>query len=257
MSPHKVVYASLFAAGLALPLSSPSYANIVISVNKSTQRMLVTVDGQTRYEWPVSTGRAGYGTPSGAFKPNRMDAMHYSRQYENAPMPHSIFFDLHGHAIHGFWDTPHLGLAVSHGCVRLSPANAAVLFALVKQEGVANTTVSISGQIPARTAPLVASRQVPTEQASEQPVPTEPGYGGQQAYAQYPAYTAPQPYGGPVYDRYGASSPYPSQPAPVYAYGRPAYQPYGGGNYRQPYGGGYYQRSYGGGYYQQQPSGLY
>jgi hypothetical protein len=254
MSPHKIVCASLFAAGLALPLSSPSYANIVISVNKSTQRMLVTVDGQTRYDWPVSTGRAGYGTPSGTFKPTLMEPMHYSREYEDAPMPHSIFFDEHGHAIHGFWDTPHLGMAVSHGCVRLAPANAAILFGLVKQEGMANTTVIVSGQIP-RDTPLVASRQMPSEQGyGQQPTQSEPGYGGQQGfYGQYAPYGQSQPYGQPTYDQYGQyrQSPYPSQPAPAYAYGRPAYQPYGGGSY--------YQQPSGGPYYQQQPygSGLY
>ena len=66
--------------------------------------------GQQRYIWPVSTGRAGYDTPNGTFKPNRMDADHFSQEWDNAPMPHTIFFDLHGHAIHGFFDVKHLGL---------------------------------------------------------------------------------------------------------------------------------------------------
>ena len=79
-----------------------------------------------------------------------MEVMHYSNAYEDAPMPHSIFFDLNGHAIHGFSDTPHLGMAVSHGCVRLSPANAAVLYDVVKAEGMGNTTVIVRGHIPAR-----------------------------------------------------------------------------------------------------------
>jgi len=241
MRPQNILYASLLAAGLALPLSSPSYANIVISVDKSTQRMLVSVDGATRYDWPVSTGRAGYDTPSGSFKPNRMDAAHYSKEYDNAYMPHSIFFDMHGHAIHGFFDTPHLGMAVSHGCVRLSPANAAVLFSLVKDEGMANTSVFISGHIPARAAPLVARRRVPTQEAAtEQPMPVAPGYGQPAPYA------APQAYGPPAYDRYGQPA-FPPQPAPVY-YGRPAYnQPYGGGQAysQQPYSGYYRQPQYG------------
>ncbi len=141
----KVFPASLPTAALALSLSVPfataAYANIAINVDKSTQHMTVAVDGQQRYVWPVSTGRAGYETPSGTFKVNRMDAAHYSKEYDNAFMPDSMFFDLHGHAIHGFNDVPHLGMAVSHGCVRLSPANAAVLFNLVKQDGIANTTV--------------------------------------------------------------------------------------------------------------------
>jgi hypothetical protein len=250
MRPQHIFYASLFAAGLALPLASPSYANIIVSINKSTQRMLVSVDGVTRYDWPVSTGRAGYDTPSGVFKVNRMDADHYSKEYEDAFMPDSMFFDLHGHAIHGFNDVPHLGMAVSHGCVRLSPANAAVLFGLVKQEGMADTTVEISGHIPARGAPLVASRQAPSqeadnEQPNEQPMSIQPGYGPppqqpyysqqqpyyqQRPYQQQPyyggqqAYQQPQPYyGRQGYDQ-GSEPTFPPQPP---AYG----QPYGGGGY--------------------------
>ena len=263
MRPRHILLTGLFTAGLALPLASPSYANIVISVNKSTQRMLVAVDGQTRYDWPVSTGRAGYDTPSGVYKVNRMDADHHSQEYEDAFMPDSMFFDLKGHAIHGFNDVPHLGMAVSHGCVRLSPANAAVLFALVKQEGMANTTVEISGHIPARGT-YMASRHAPAQEAqNEQPMSIQPGY-GQQGYGQQPygqqtydgqgygqqdyarqAYNRPA-YGQPNYDQSGQSAPssFPPQPAPVYA--RPAYQAYGGQAYYGQQPGGYYQQSYGG-----------
>jgi lipoprotein-anchoring transpeptidase ErfK/SrfK len=107
--------------------------------------MTVSVDGATRYVWPVSTGRAGYDTPNGTFKANRMDAEHLSQEWDNAPMPHTIFFDMHGHAIHGFFDVKHLGQPVSHGCVRLTPANAATLFALVQSQGMSQTTVVVSG----------------------------------------------------------------------------------------------------------------
>ena len=110
--------------------------------------MSVAVDGAQRYTWPVSTGRPGYDTPNGAFKVNRMDANHFSQEWDNAPMPHTMFFDMHGHAIHGFFDVKHLGLAVSHGCVRLAPANATVLFNLVKAEGMANTSVTVTGRTP-------------------------------------------------------------------------------------------------------------
>src|SRR5882672_5201734 len=127
--------APLLAAALALPWASAARANIDIIIDKSTQQMSVEVDGAPRYTWPVSTGRPGYDTPNGTFKVNRMDADHFSQEWDNAPMPHTMFFDLHGHAIHGFFDVKHLGLAVSHGCVRLAPANAATLFALVQGQG--------------------------------------------------------------------------------------------------------------------------
>jgi L,D-transpeptidase catalytic domain len=219
MSPRNIFYASLAAAGLALPLSSVCYANVAISIDKTTQQMTVSVDGTLRYEWPVSTGRAGYNTPSGRFKPNRMDAKHFSKEYDNAPMPHSIFFDLHGHAIHGFFDTPHLGMAVSHGCVRLSPANAATLFNLVTAEGMANTTVVIGGHIPGRRAPLVARRQGPAQgQPYEEPYGR--AYYGQQDQAQG-SYGYGSGYGQAYNGQY--RQPYYAQPV----YRAPAYdQPY-------------------------------
>jgi lipoprotein-anchoring transpeptidase ErfK/SrfK len=37
-----------------------------------------------------------------------------------------------------------LGHPASHGCVRLHPSNAAMLFALVKEQGPANTRIVIS-----------------------------------------------------------------------------------------------------------------
>jgi hypothetical protein len=131
---------------VAATFALPARAALLIDVDKSAQRMTVTRDGEMLYTWPVSTGGGGYDTPSGTFKPNRMDADHYSDEYDAAPMPHAIFFDEKGHAIHGSYEKRNLGSAVSHGCVRLSPQNAAILFTLVKKEGMANTRVNIEGR---------------------------------------------------------------------------------------------------------------
>ena len=120
----------------------------MISIDKSAQRMSVSVDGTERWSWPVSTGAAAYATPSGSYKPFRMEAVHFSKEWDDAPMPHSIFFTKVGHAIHGTYDAAHLGAAVSHGCVRISAANATELYKLVKAEGMTNTQVVISGQQP-------------------------------------------------------------------------------------------------------------
>jgi len=247
MRPNHILYATLCAAALALPCASSASANIVISINQGTQRMLVSVDGVTRYDWPVSTGRAGHGTPNGVFKVNRMDAAHHSKEYDNAFMPDSMFFDLNGHAIHGFNDIPHLGMAVSHGCVRLAPANAAVLFSLVKQQGMANTTVQISGHIPARY-PMVARQQAPEQEADAgQPTEIAPqgGYGYQPGYGR-------QAYGQPVYGQPAYNPPAYSQPQPGYGQSFPPQPaPYGQQAYSQPYGDGqaYYQRPSYGQYY--------
>ena len=39
----------------------------MVQIDRGTQTMAVTVDGISRYAWRVSTGRAGFGTPSGIF----------------------------------------------------------------------------------------------------------------------------------------------------------------------------------------------
>jgi hypothetical protein len=165
---------SLIAA-TALLAASAAQAAITIHIDKSAQRMTVSVDGATRYVWPVSTGRAGYDTPSGTFKINRLDADHQSQEWDGAPMPHTMFFDLRGHAIHGFFDVKHLGQPVSHGCVRLAPANAATLFAMVQTQGMKETTVIVSGQAP-RGGEEIARRRAPAQEAAVQPQVPPPGY---------------------------------------------------------------------------------
>jgi lipoprotein-anchoring transpeptidase ErfK/SrfK len=84
--------ASLLAAALALPCAAPAHASILVTIDKTTQRMSIAVDGATRYVWPVSTGRPGYDTPNGTFRPFRMEADHFSKEWDDAPMPHSVFF---------------------------------------------------------------------------------------------------------------------------------------------------------------------
>jgi len=96
----------------------------------------------------VSTGMADYDTPDGDFQAFRMERDHFSREWDDAPMPYSIFFTQEGHAIHGSFDVKHLGRPASHGCVRLLKANAAVLFALVKEQGLKATKVVLVGEIP-------------------------------------------------------------------------------------------------------------
>jgi lipoprotein-anchoring transpeptidase ErfK/SrfK len=120
---------------------------ILVMVSKPTQTMTVTVEGHVRYRWRVSTGATHYSTPDGSYTPFRMELMHYSREYDNAGMPHAIFFSQRGHSIHGS-DHPGLGTNVSHGCVRLTLSNAATLYQLVKSVGMAKTKVVISGRDP-------------------------------------------------------------------------------------------------------------
>ena len=135
---------ALLAAGVLSLSAGAARASVLVSIDKSTQRMSVSVDGVPRYHWAVSTGRAGYGTPSGTYRPQRMERTWFSKEYYNSPMPHSIFFH-GGYAIHGSYEIHRLGGPASHCCIRLHPANAATLFAVVKQRGMSDTTIVVSG----------------------------------------------------------------------------------------------------------------
>src|SRR3984885_9533432 len=161
----------LFAAGAA-------QAKVSITVDKDAQMMTVAVDGVERYHWPVSSGNPSHETPNGSFKTFRMEADHFSKEFDDAPMPHSIFFTKEGHAIHGTESEGRLGTPVSHGCVRLSRANATTLYALVEQQGVLNTTVTLTGSASValarnpRSQPATAvARRDPAQQYAPQYAP--------------------------------------------------------------------------------------
>jgi lipoprotein-anchoring transpeptidase ErfK/SrfK len=126
-------------------------AEVLISVNKTAQRMAVMVDGAERYSWSVSTGMTDYATPTGAFTPSRLVKDHHSKEWDDAPMPHSIFFSDSGHAIHGSQAIRRLGTPASHGCVRLAPENARILFSLVMAEGLGSTRIEVTGLDPIGT----------------------------------------------------------------------------------------------------------
>jgi hypothetical protein len=189
---------------------STADASVLITVDKSVQQMIVVVDGRPLYRWPVSTGRAGYDTPNGKFRATRLERDHVSREFDDAPMPFSIFFTDRGHAIHGSYDK-RIGRPASHGCVRLSPANAETLFSLVEQEGVLNTTVELTGSVPSG-APAVARRPL-TRQDENDPYGARPYPESGDTYGVY--------YREPTWPFNGGSLEY---RAP-YDRARPSYQP--------------------------------
>src|ERR1700727_1546130 len=162
-------------AGLTLFATGAAQANVSITVDKNAQLMTVAVDGVERYQWPVSTGNPSHETPNGSFRTFRMEADHFSKEFDDAPMPHSIFFTKVGHAIHGTESEGRLGTPVSHGCVRLSRANAATLYALVQEQGVLNTTVTLTGS---STVALARNPRARTAIARRDPAPDyAPQYG--------------------------------------------------------------------------------
>ncbi len=129
--------------GAAAVLPGAAFASVVAQIDLSSQRMHVYVNGKPAYTWKVSTARPGYRTPTGTYKPYNLVRYHRSTIYNGSPMPYSIFFK-GGYAIHGSYETKHLGRPASHGCVRLHPSNAARLYALVQQHGKSNTTIRIT-----------------------------------------------------------------------------------------------------------------
>ena len=118
-------------------------ANLVAQVSLSSQTMVVTQNGVVKYRWRVSTGRKGYGTPTGSWSAKWVSRNHRSRKYNNAPMPFAVFFK-GGYAVHATYETKRLGRPASHGCVRLHPENAATFFQMASRNGLSNTRIVIS-----------------------------------------------------------------------------------------------------------------
>ena len=126
-----------FASSSAEPVT-----RVVARVSISTQSMKVYHEGRHIYTWPVSTAKSGKITPTGVFAPEFLSRNHRSRRYNNAPMPFAIFYD-GNYAIHGTDQIKRLGKPASHGCVRLHPDNAEILFKMVKWEGMEAMRVEI------------------------------------------------------------------------------------------------------------------
>ncbi len=136
---------AFFSLVFTLPLllsMAPAEAKVTAKIDLSSQRMTVYVHGIPYYHWPVSTGRKGYRTPRGYFRPTFMKRFHRSTIYNNAPMPYSIFFN-GGIAIHGTNHIRSLGRPASHGCVRLHPVHAETLYNLVKRYGMRKTRIIV------------------------------------------------------------------------------------------------------------------
>lgn len=115
---------------------------IVVTIDVSSQRMTVRLDGWPYAYWKVSTAREGYHTPRGKFRVQRTARVYFSKKYDNAPMPNAVFFK-GGYAIHGTYSVRQLGRPASHGCVRLDPDHAEELYELVQEYGPRAATVIV------------------------------------------------------------------------------------------------------------------
>jgi hypothetical protein len=272
----------LFPVLLALLASASAQAAVQIDIDKDTQTMTVAVDGILKHRWPVSSGLPAHETPNGVHKAFRMEEDHYSKEWDEAPMPHSIFFTKRGHAIHGTDAVNRLGNPASHGCVRLSRANAATLFELVREQGVLNTTVTLTGssQVALARGPqrrndvaVRSANQAPEPQAYDGsaralPPPQRIAPSVTESGGYYDEYGRWVPGDGRTYRRnyeaqspYAGQQPYAQQQQPRYYYGQqqqytqqpqyyqqqPYQQPYAGQGYGNPYYAQpryYYRRDY-------------
>jgi hypothetical protein len=233
---------SLFLAPLLVAaLTSASPAAVTVHIDKTTQTATVSRDGAILHRWPVSTGRRGYDTPNGTYRAFRLEKDHFSKEWDDAPMPNSIFFTKKGHALHGYLDTRNIGRPASHGCVRLRPDNAATLFALVQQDGVLNTTVSITGELPA-ASPAIARANPRAVTPDPNYQPDEPNYPPRYGNRDWQQ----PPYGQPSYaPRYQERPPQPRyvQPYdPRYGYYQRPYDPRYADEDEAPYYAPRYQR---------------
>ncbi len=144
---------------VVVPPKPKPETTLTINIDLTRQRLVVAEHGKAVGTWPISSGREGFRSPTGTFRPMWMSKMWYSRKYDNAPMPHSIFFS-GGVALHATQATGMLGRPASHGCIRQSPANAATLYKLVTKHGNASTKISVHG-VARESEPQVARTPSP------------------------------------------------------------------------------------------------
>jgi hypothetical protein len=140
------VFGILTACLLSLFGVASAQAAMSVRVDIPAQRMHVTTSDGEVYNWVISSGRKGFRSPNGVFRPTRLEKNWYSRKYGGA-MPYAVFFR-GGYAIHGTTAVGALGRPASHGCIRLHTANARTFFALVKKHGHGGTRIALHGAAP-------------------------------------------------------------------------------------------------------------
>ena len=178
-----------------------------------------------------------------------MERDHFSKEWDDAPMPH---LDLLHEARPCHPRQPRCQAPRHAGLAWLRPAAASErqkLFALVEQEGVLNTTVTLVGVAPSSARRGCAAAVLPRNTDDLDPdYSSRRRRNSRRAMANQPVYGNPyyaqqqyqQPYGQQQYQPYGQQQQY--QP-----YGRPNTLPRPGYVYRDPYSGQVYQQQRPGG----------
>lgn len=173
----RLIFLLLFTSVLAVHATPP----FAIEIDLTAQKAFLLQDGKVVYESPISSGRAGFRTPTGNFQITEKSADHRSSLYGKivdangktlvrdadadmkrppgakfvrAPMKNFLHFDgatgMHAGYLPGY--------PASHGCVRL-PALKAQLFFNIAEVG---TPVRVYGKTPETTAPTRIAKAVAT-----------------------------------------------------------------------------------------------
>jgi hypothetical protein len=111
---------------------------VLVYVDLSRQNATVYRNGVRIGVSTISSGKDGYNTPTGVFTILEKDKDHFSKTYDNAPMPYQQRLTWKGVAMHA-GNLP--GFPASHGCVRLPMEFAKKLFEVTPMGG----TVVIAG----------------------------------------------------------------------------------------------------------------
>jgi hypothetical protein len=179
---------------------------VIIDADLSSQTVHVRFADGSEETWLISSGRPGLDTPDGHYKPQWVDPDHISKQYEDAPMPYAIFFDLQGHAFHGSYQKT-FGVALSHGCIRLPIDDAKKLFDAVQVSG---GEITITGKAGRGRGMLAAHHHGKSgTRWARREQPADEGYNAQSGYpsgAGYPEYRQPPSYAPPRQTFFGWGS---------------------------------------------------
>jgi len=147
---------------------------VVARVSITDQTVRVHPEGRLLHAWAVSTATAGKITPTAVHRPEGLSRHHKSRPCDNAPLSFAICRD-GDHAIHGTARIGHLGKPASHGCVRLDPHDAEILFAMVKVAGMDGLRVKIVRQpATARSFLLLTQRIYGAAEPTAEPTGVRP-----------------------------------------------------------------------------------
>lgn len=132
----KMLYANMSGSVLDIPL----HGEKVLFVDLSEQRLYVKLDDYLVRQFMVSTGAAATPTPTGEYSIKLKQELRIGSKKPHYRMPKFMWWRDGGYGFHAlpslgndggvFWTEArnHIGIPVSHGCIRLLPEDATFLF---------------------------------------------------------------------------------------------------------------------------------